>query len=80
MCKETVIRGIPQNSKGLGFIFLKMVKLITALFLLSWGMCLITSAFGVSGCQEHILVLQYSLPSSGGSGRPSSFTGYIGLL
>lgn len=37
MCKETAIRGIPQNSKGLGFIFLEMVKLITALFFLSWG-------------------------------------------
>lgn len=37
MCKEGAIRGIPQNGKGLGFIFPKMVKLITVLFFLSWG-------------------------------------------
>lgn len=37
MCKETAIRGIPQKGKGLGFIFLKMVKLIMVLLFLSWG-------------------------------------------
>lgn len=37
MCKETAIRGIPQKGKGLEFIFLTMVTLITVLFFLSWG-------------------------------------------
>lgn len=49
MCKETAIRGIPQSSRGLGFIFLIMVKLIQPDSFVHGGMCLITSAFGVSG-------------------------------
>jgi len=77
MCKETAIRGIPQDGKGLGFIFLKMVKLITVLFFFHGGMCLITSAFGVSSSQEHILVLKYSLPNSKCSCSPRNFTEYL---